>query len=568
MRHLAAGLLFITLAANAKAEETIATSRVDAVTVFPAGAEVTRTARINIEKGEHTLVFQDLPVTAVQSSIRVEGNATGKLEIGSVDTRRLFVPRGDSQEAESERRKIETEIEGLRDEKSTLTAQMQGAETQKSLIANLTQLPTRPPAPAGSTERGEDWPAILALIASASADAQRVVLDAQVKMREVDRKIADLEKKLAELAPAREERIEVRVFVATQAAVEADLILRYQVSNASWTPLYDVRLATGSKTAAPKLDLTRRAAVEQTTGESWENVAMTLSTTRPSAGASAPEIVPMTVDFEPPPPPPRPMAPPAGGAFRSLDQDRMAAAPEPESSMAEEKAADGLGRAFQKVDIGERQAQVVAAPFQALYAVPGRLSVATTGEAKRVQLLEESMEPQISVRSVPKEDAKAYLYAKLVLPKGSPLLPGTVSLFRDGTFVGTGHLPLLSPGEEHELGFGVDDLVRVRHAIAEEKRGETGLITTSRTDSRNFKISVKSMHERAVAVSILDQMPVSENQEIKVELSAKTAPSKQNVDDKRGILQWDFKLEPDQEQIIEFGYRVSWPSAKSVVYGR
>ena len=221
-----------------------------------------------------------------------------------------------------------------------------------------------------------------------------------------------------------------------------------------------------------------------------------------------------------------------------------------------------------KAEIAERPAEVVAAPFHALYAVPGRLSVANTGEAKRVQLLEETMEPQVAVRTVPKEDAKAYLYAKLVLPKGSPLLPGAVSLFRDGTFVGTSNLPILSPGEEHELGFGVDDLVRVRHSISEEKRGETGLISTSRTDSRNFKISVKSMHERAIALTVFDQIPASENQDIKVELLARTAPTKQNVDDKRGVLMWESKLEPDQEQIIEFGYRVSWPSAKSIVYGR
>ncbi|MBN8912891.1 MAG: DUF4139 domain-containing protein, partial [Rhizobiales bacterium] len=118
---------------------------------------------------------------------------------------------------------------------------------------------------------------------------------------------------------------------------------------------------------------------------------------------------------------------------------------------------------------------------------------------------------------------------------------------------------------EHELGFGIDDLVRVRHSISEETRGETGLISTSRTDSRNFLISVKSMHERAVALVVLDQVPVSANQDIKVDLTGK-APTKQNVDDKRGVVVWEGKLEPDQEQSIAFGYRVSWPSAKSVIY--
>ncbi len=194
------------------------------------------------------------------------------------------------------------------------------------------------------------------------------------------------------------------------------------------------------------------------------------------------------------------------------------------------------------------------------------MSIPDTGETKRVELLSETVEPQLSLRTVPKVDAKAYLYAKFVLPKGTPLLPGEASLFRDGTFVGTGQLRALTPGEEEEVGFGIDDLVRVRHAIQEEKRGETGLISTSRTDVRNYRITVKSMHERPIAVSVFDQMPVSENQDIKVELMSKTPPSRQNVDDKRGVLAWDSTLQPDQEQVVEFGYRVSWPSGKNVVY--
>jgi uncharacterized protein (TIGR02231 family) len=172
----------------------------------------------------------------------------------------------------------------------------------------------------------------------------------------------------------------------------------------------------------------------------------------------------------------------------------------------------------------------------------------------------------LTVRTVPKVDAKAYLYAKLVLPKGSPLLPGMVSLFRDGTFVGTGELPVLSPGEQHELGFGSDDQVRVRHAIANEKRGETGLISSARTDSRNFRITVKNMHERAVELVVHDQIPVSQHQDIKVDLIGPTAPTRQGIEDKRGVIAFESKLDPEAEQVIEFGYRVTWPGTRPIIY--
>ena len=551
----------------ARAAEVEAISRIDAVTVYPMGAEVLRVAKVQLEKGDHTIVFRDLPAGAVEGSIRVEGSATGKLEIGSVDTRRMFVPRTDADASVTERRRIEVEIEALRDDRTRLEAQVQGAETQRTLIGNLAQLPTRP-APAAGAERSEDWTSILTLIAAGSTEAQRVIQEAQVRIRETDRKIEELEKKLGEIAPERTERTEAKVFVVAQSALEADITVRYQVAHASWTPLYDVRLATGAKTVAPKIDLTRRAAISQKTGESWSDVALTLSTTRPTAGASAPELRSLIVDFEPEA---RPVPPPV--TMQSAPVGRMAGdeAPKPEAALeVDARDNDGLaaGGALQRkrAVLAERPAEVVQAPFHALYAVPGRLTIPETGEAKRVQLGAEAVEPQLTIRAVPKLDAKAYLYAKFTLPKGSPLLPGAVSLFRDGTFVGTGRLPMLSPGEEHELGFGIDDLVRVRHAVAQETRGETGLISTSRTDSRNYLLSIKSMHERAIALSIFDQIPVSANQDIKVELTGRTTPSKQNVDDKRGVLVWEGKLEPDQEQTIEFGYRVSWPSSKSIIY--
>src|SRR5690606_9861228 len=116
------------------AEDVTVPSRVDAVTVFLSGAEVTRIATVKLDKGDHTIIVSDLPAQARPGSIRVEGKVTGKLEIGSVDTRRLVVPR--AAEAGEERRKLEDEIERLRDSRALVEGQQQAAETQKTLITN------------------------------------------------------------------------------------------------------------------------------------------------------------------------------------------------------------------------------------------------------------------------------------------------------------------------------------------------------------------------------------------------------------------------------------------------
>jgi uncharacterized protein (TIGR02231 family) len=293
---------------------------------------------------------------------------------------------------------------------------------------------------------------------------------------------------------------------------------------------------------------------------------LALSTARPGAGTAAPELQPVTIDYEPDAPPPRPVAAPAVGGTRTMS--REAAAPASGRGDGDEVAQLRAKSAPEPQQAEERFAKVETQAFQAVYAIAGRVTVPATGEAKRVQIDEAQLDPALSVRTVPKRDQKAYLYAKVTVARGTPILPGQVSLFRDTTFVGNGRLPLLAPGEEHELGFGVDDAVRVRHAIAEEKRAESGIITSSKTDTRSYRITVKNLHERAIPVTVIDQIPVSQNADIKIELQAKTPPTKRDMEDKRGLLAWDMELKPDEEKTVEFGYRVTWPAAKKITYGQ
>jgi len=536
-------------------EPVTVSSRIEVVTVFPSGAEVVRMGRVQIGIDTQAVVFSDLPAEAIPGSIRVDGKSAGKLEIGAVDARRLFIPQHSAEKIEGERKRLEKEIEGLADQRTLAEAKVKAADTQANLIANLTNLPNRPPAATGTTAPAEKWSDIIALIDTSLTGIARNRLEAESKVRELDRQIQDLKGKLAALAPAPEERTEVTVAVKAAQPLEADLTIRYQVANASWSPSYEARLQTGTKTSQPNLTVMRHAMLTQRTGENWNDVAIRLSTTRPTAGTSAPELAPMSVDYQAPPQPvaASPIARQRSFGRLKMDGAMNAPAPPPEPMALELEASRSM-------------ASVELAAFQATYMVPGRASVANTGEPKKLDLIADTFQPALLVRTVPRRDAKAYLYARIEVARGSPMLPGPVALFRDGTFVGNGQLPLLAGGETHELGFGSDDLIRVRLAVMQEKRGETGLISSSNTDERNYRISVKNMHERAVDVSVFDQLPVSKNEEIKVELLGRPLPSARNVDDKQGVLRWDARLEADDEKLIEFGYRVVWPVGKAIEY--
>ena len=255
------------------AAEVKGASRIEAVTVFPQGAEITRTAKVRLEAGEHAVLLSDLPGQAIPGSIRVEGKSTGKLEIGSVDAKRSFVTSGDPAVAQSNRKRLEDEIEKQKDLRGAQDDVIKAAEAQRAFLDNLAKLPSTP-APALATGQREDWGQIFGVIGTRNAEAAKAITDAKLKQREIDKKLADLQKELASAAPKQIDRTELRINAAADAPLEATLTVRYQVQAANWQAFYDARLATGDKTIAPKLQIARRAAVTNASGEDWDDIAL------------------------------------------------------------------------------------------------------------------------------------------------------------------------------------------------------------------------------------------------------------------------------------------------------
>src|SRR5690242_19807191 len=78
-------LLFVPF--SALAAELEAKSTIDAVTVYPDGATVTRVIRVDLAAGDNVLLANDFPLSLDPSSLRIEGEAGVKLNIGAIDTR-------------------------------------------------------------------------------------------------------------------------------------------------------------------------------------------------------------------------------------------------------------------------------------------------------------------------------------------------------------------------------------------------------------------------------------------------------------------------------------------------
>jgi uncharacterized protein (TIGR02231 family) len=172
------------------------------------------------------------------------------------------------------------------------------------------------------------------------------------------------------------------------------------------------------------------------------------------------------------------------------------------------------------------------------------------------------------VRTAPALDAAAYLEASFKQAEEAPLLPGRIALYRDGIFVGRGEMALTPKDETVRLGFGVDDKIKVARTMLRKNESSSGLISTTKTDEREFKITVRNGHDAPIRIAVEDRLPVSEIDEVKVEtLPSTTPPTERDIRDRRGVVGWTFSAAAGELHEIAFGWRVRWPAAKALVFG-
>jgi len=523
-------------------------SAIEAVTVYPDGATVTRLIAVDLPAGDTTLIARDFPPGLDPASLRVEGESAAAVTIGAIDARPPRAERPVSK-PESEKR-----IEALRDERQVLDDRIAAETARKAFAQRFANN-----VPLGVGEKGDtrpltEWRAAFSAVADEIATADNATREARVRQREIDRELARLDSELKTNPPR---KMEVRVDLAASANARSALRVTYTVRGARWQPLYDARLDSGSPERKPSIELVRRAEIVQQTGEDWSDVALSVSTVRTAKGGSAPELSSLIVRY---PSPQRPRA--AEQRFEQSIAPSSAEFPRQDQGAANYAATENAYKQAR-----EAEGTIESAGYQVVYRIPGRISVAANEGAKSFRVSTGKVAPDLLSRGAPALDETAFIEASFKHAEEAALLPGRVALYRDDIYVGRGQIVLTPKDETVRLGFGADDKVKVMRATVRKVEGSTGIITSAKTDEREYKITVRSGHERPIKVVIEDRIPASEVDDIKTELlPVTTTPTERDVRDRRGVLAWSFEAAPGETKEIRLGWRLRWPADKTVVY--
>ncbi len=507
-----------------------------AVTVFPDRAEVTRVVEADLPAGATTLVIDDLPASLMPESVRVSGEGGREVVIGSVETKPVYEEAAVS---EMERR-LQAEIQRLQDRRRGAEDRIASLQVQLDFIATIGR--EMPATANDEIVRGAmdpaKWQAAWTALSGGAAEARSGMRAAEIEMRDIDAGIAKLQQELAQIETGRTATVVARINLDAAIATDATLRLSYQLPDATWQPLYDARLDSESRS----VDLVQMGQVQQRTGEDWSGVQLTLSTAQPAVGAVLPELTTWFLQI-------------MDMQARSEAYGATLSAPAEPQNMADmDESRDD------KLKIAKMNAQLVASEFAAEYRIPGSASVPSDASPHKFAIGTHELPAQLAVRAVPKQLPLAHLYATVTYNGVEPLLPGPVSVFRDGAFVGTDFMDMLRPREEEQLGFGVDDKVRVEYRLEEGERSTGGIFEASQRTERRYRIEVANHHSRPMEITVLDNLPVARDERIEIEqLSTSTKPTVTDWQDQKGVLAWTSNFEPGEERVIRFGYAVTTP---------
>ncbi|HVW14008.1 MAG TPA: mucoidy inhibitor MuiA family protein [Mucilaginibacter sp.] len=607
-------LLFTGVAV--KADDQHIDSKVQKVTVFLNGAQVTRTAMVNINAGTSTLIFGNISPGIDVQSIQVHAN--GEFTILSVKHEMNYLNEQSRQKRVDELRADQKAIQDKINMKNSFISiyEEEANMLRKNQVVN-----------------GENTSLDITKLKQALEFQTTQLTEIKQKEQAVNDEIAALNKELAKYNQqiaditkgSSTATSDILVMVSSKTALQTTFTLSYVVHNASWFPTYDIR----AKNINSPISISYKANVSQQSGEDWKNIKLTLSTGNPTASGSKPELNPYFLTFG------MYYSGTAGSITRVtgrvIGSDDNQALPGVTvkvkgTSIGTVTDANGnysiqvpggnpmLSYSYVGYQVEERSANAPVVNVNLKASANSLNEVVVTGYSNELQgrvagvsirgarsihedntipVAVDKIENQTNIEfniAIPyciPSDGKQYTvdinqidlntsYQYSVVPKLSTdvfltaqltdwnkynFLSGEANLFFEGTYIGKSLINTAATTDTLNLSLGTDKNIVVSRTALKSLAEKSGF-GSNKKETRDWQIEVKNRKSQTVNLLVEDQVPVSQNSSIEVETQELSGGQ---VDKNTGKVLWAFALKPEDDKKVELKYQVKYPKNQSVI---
>lgn len=533
-------MMFIVFIANAI---NINDSKVTEVTVFRNYAKETRIGSIGLQPGNNEIIISNVSLYMDENSIQVA--TKGTVKILSVSTRTNYLT--DKKKSE-QILKLNDSVEILNDDVSWMREQTKAFQDELKLLDDNSILSNDK-----NTFTSAQVKELAELYRVRSIELRKFIFDLAKKQKTSNEKIVRIQQQVAELNGNQNTAMkEIVLKVNASASTQATFKCSYIVTNAYWTPIYDIR----AKNVNEPLHLDCRAKVVQNTGYDWKDVQLKLSTANPSANHNRPILYPIYVDFFQPDYyrlKLKKSAAPVMQMMENKSSNMAYISGGLEDKVAEQEYVDGLKADDNKVTIQEGDMAVE-------YNIATAQDVESDNKEHIVGIQEIEMPAIYNYHTVPKLDLNAYLLARVTNWAQYNLLAGEANIFFDDNYVGKSYLNPNVSSDTLLISLGRDEKISVKRMKLNDFSSKK-LFGQNIKETKVFETTIKNNKNTAIEIEVLDQYPISKNSQIEVSLDdMKDA----QVTEEYGKLIWKFKLQPNETRKIKLSYTIKYPKDKQI----
>ncbi len=261
-------LLMFSFLASANSEKKTK-STIQEVTVYLNGAQIKRIAPVLIKPGQNEILLYNLSPNIEESSVQISG-----LKNTSILSVNFNINYLDKIEDSEKLKSLQNRLDILLLKKNKLDNILSGLSQEKKVLENNQRI------------KSDNTDLSLEKVKQISTYYRERTVEIQNQTYQINEQISDLNDDISDLRneiskssnTSKEERGEIKLKLDAPSATNLALEIRYNVSNAGWFPLYDIR----SKSTQTPLNIAYKANVYQQTGTDWKNVKIILSTGDPN----------------------------------------------------------------------------------------------------------------------------------------------------------------------------------------------------------------------------------------------------------------------------------------------
>ena len=410
------------------------------VTLYPDRAQVSSESAVTLQSGETILLFKGLSPYIIRETIQVSGE--GGYTIMSVSHSNNYLSTiTDSPEIKEIRTQIESLTLKIEDEKTAIAVLV---ERENFLVAN--RLVTGKDA----ALTAEQYKAMLELYSTGIDQIRTTVLKKNRLIRDYEKQLQALNSQLEQsMGKKRLPSGEIAVTVSSAKTVTGKISLSYIVTNAGWTPSYDIRVAD----IKSPISIVYMANVYQSTGNDWKGVKLSFTNANPSQSGVIPVLNPWYLNFM------QPMRDESlmirGLASKSAVKSEMPVARDEEMAIAYEAAE------APSVSISTGTTTIS-------FDVTVPSDVMSDGQLKTIEIGRTTTEASFVYESVPKLDPKAFLTGRIANWEDLNIIGGDANLYFESTFVGQSYLYPEQFGDTMKISLGSDKGITIKRERQKE----------------------------------------------------------------------------------------------------